>query len=126
MTYDFVDMTDMNNLKKAIKKNTKLVWLETPTNPTLKCIDIQAATKICREKGIMTVVDNTFLSPVFQQPLSLGADIVLHSGTKYLGGHADVVMGFIITNDSKLFEKIYFYGFAIGPIPSPFDCYLVL
>ena len=126
MTVDFVDMTNLDNLKKAIKKNTKLVWLETPTNPTLKVIDIKAATKICKDRGVISVVDNTFLSPYFQQPLKLGADIVIHSATKYLGGHADIVMGFVITNNKELFDKIFFYGFAIGPVPSPFDCYLVL
>lgn len=126
MSVDFVDMTNLDNLKKAIKKNTKLVWLETPTNPTLKCIDIQEATKICKKAGVISVVDNTFLSPVFQQPLKLGADIVMHSGTKYLAGHADVVMGFVITNNKEIYDKLFFYGYAIGPVPSPFDCYLVL
>lgn len=100
--------------------------METPTNPTLKTIDIAAAAKICKEKKVMSVVDNTFLSPYFQNPLKLGADMVVHSGTKYLCGHADLVMGFVITNNKEIYDKLFFYGFAIGPVPGPFDCYMAL
>lgn len=100
--------------------------METPTNPTLKTIDIAAAAKICKDKKVMSVVDNTFLSPYFQNPLKLGADMVVHSGTKYLCGHADLVMGFVITNNKEIYDKLFFYGFAIGPVPGPFDCYMAL
>jgi len=89
-------------------------------------MDIAAVAKICKEKGVLSVVDNTFLSPYFQNPLKLGADIVIHSGTKYLCGHADLVMGFIITNNKEVFDRLFFYAYAIGPVPSPFDCYLAL
>jgi len=89
-------------------------------------MDIAAVTKICKEKGVMSVVDNTFLSPYFQNPLNLGADIVVHSGTKYLCGHADVVMGFIITSNKEIYDKLFFLAYTMGPIPGPFDCYLAL
>lgn len=126
MQADFVDMTDLKLVEKAIKKNTKVVWLESPTNPLLKVFDIRAIAKICKKKGAVLVVDNTFQSPVFQNPLALGADIVVHSATKYLAGHSDVVMGFLCTNSKELFDKLNFSAFSIGPVPSPFDCYLVM
>lgn len=126
MQVDFVDMTDLKNLKNAFKKNTKLVWIETPTNPTLKTIDIAAVAKICKEKKVVSVVDNTFLSPYFQNPLKLGADIVVHSGTKYLCGHSDLVMGFAITNNKEIYDKLAFYSMSTGPVPNAMDCYFAL
>lgn len=93
-------------MRKAFKKNTKLVWLETPTNPTLKVFDIKMVAKVCREKGALLSVDNTFMSPVLQNPLLLGADMVTHSISKYIGGHSDVIGGCIVLNDKKLFDKL--------------------
>lgn len=126
MESSFVDMTDLEFVRNSFQENTKLVWLETPTNPLLKCFDIQAISEICKEKGVIFVVDNTFMTPYNQQPLDLGADIVVHSATKYLGGHSDVVMGAIATNNKDLFDQLYFFLYAIGPATSPMDCYLVL
>jgi cystathionine gamma-lyase len=120
----FAELTDATNLKKHIRSNTKLVWIETPTNPTLRLADISAIAKIAHAHGIIVVVDNTFLSPYFQRPLSLGADLVVHSGTKYLNGHSDVVIGVAATNDSGLAERLRFLQNAIGAVPSPFDCFL--
>jgi len=122
----FVDFSDPARLEKAITHETKLVWLETPTNPTLKVFDIAALAKITRAKGIPLVVDNTFATPVIQRPLALGADIVIHSVTKYLNGHSDVVGGAIAINDDGLHEKLRFLQNALGPVPSPFDCFMVL
>jgi cystathionine gamma-lyase len=122
----FVDMTDLKNLEKAIKPNLKLVWLETPTNPIMKVIDIKAvADMIHSTTKANLVVDNTFLSAYFQRPLDLGADIVMYSLTKYMNGHSDVVMGSIATNNEEIHEKLRYYQNATGIVPSPFDCYLV-
>lgn len=126
LEFDWIDMTNIENLKKAIKKNTKLIWIETPTNPLLKLIDIKAVVEVAKQHKILTVVDNTFMSPYFQKPLLLGADIVVHSTTKYLNGHSDVIGGAIVTNDEKVFEELKFLQNAIGAVPSPFDCWLVL
>ena len=126
MEVDFVDMTSMDSLRAGIKENTKLCWIETPTNPTLKVMDIQAIAEVCKEKGIILVVDNTFQTPYFQRPLTLGADIVIHSATKYIGGHSDFVMGFILTNNEELYHQMYLFGYSLGPIPGPMDCYLAL
>jgi cystathionine gamma-lyase len=126
MEVDFIDMTDLDFVRESIKENTKMVWLETPTNPLLKCFDIQAIAEICKEKNLILVVDNTFMTPYNQKPLDLGADIVVQSVTKYLGGHSDVVMGAIATSNKDLYDKLYFNLYAIGPATSPFDCYLVL
>jgi len=125
---DFVDTTSISNVVDALTPNTKIVWLETPTNPTLKITDIQAVSTAvkAKNKDIVVVVDNTFLSPYFQRPLTLGADIVLHSCTKYINGHSDVVMGALMTSSDALAEKLRFLQNAIGTVPSPFDCYLVL
>ena len=122
----YVDATDTSNIKKAFKKNTKLIWLETPTNPLLKMCDIKKISKIARQHKAIVVVDNTFLSPYFQQPLSCGCNIVLHSTTKYLNGHSDSVGGCVMLNDVTLFEKIKFVQNAAGAILSPFDSFLVL
>ena len=126
LDFSYVDATKTENVEAAIKGNTKLIWLETPTNPLLKLCDIAAISKIAKERDILNVVDNTFASPYIQNPLDLGADIVLHSTTKYLGGHSDVVGGAIRLSDKELYGKLKFYQNAVGAIPSPFDCFLVL
>jgi len=121
----FVDMTDLKNVSAAFKPNTKLVWIETPTNPTLKLVDIAGLAALAHSRpGVILVVDNTFLSPYFQSPLKLGADIVVHSVTKYINGHSDTVMGVAITNNQQIYEKLKFLQNAIGAVPSPFDCFL--
>ena len=122
----FVDLAKPENFSKAIRKNTKLVWIETPTNPLLKLIDIRRIASIAREHGIITVVDNTFMSPFFQRPLELGADIAYHSTTKYIGGHSDVVGGALVTSRDDLAEKLYFLQNSIGAIASPFDSFMCL
>ncbi len=122
----FVDMTDLQKVEKAITKKTKLVWIETPTNPMLQIVDIQAICSIAKQRGVLTCVDNTFASPYLQTPLDLGADIVTHSATKYLGGHSDVVHGAVIVNDKTLADQLYFLQNAVGAVPGPQDCFLVL
>jgi len=124
--FNFVDGRDAKNFESAITEKTKLIWLETPTNPLLRLCDIKAVSEIAKKKNILLAVDNTFASPYFQTPLDLGADLVVHSTTKYLGGHSDVVGGAIITKDKDLYEKIKFYQNAIGATPGPFDSWLVL
>lgn len=124
--FDYVDLTDTKLLQSKIKKNTKLIWIETPTNPLLKVVDIQAVTKIANAKKIWTVVDNTFMSPYFQNPTDLGATMTYHSTTKYIGGHSDVLGGFVATNDKDVAEKLKFLQKSIGAVPSPFDCYLAM
>jgi cystathionine beta-lyase/cystathionine gamma-synthase len=122
----FVDMRDAEALRDEISDATKLLWIETPTNPMLNIVDIEALTTIAKERGITTCVDNTFASPYLQQPLTLGADLVLHSATKYLGGHSDVVMGAVITRDKQLADRLYYLQNAVGAVPGPQDCFLVL
>jgi cystathionine gamma-lyase len=124
--FHFVNMTDVSNIKKAVNDKTKLIWLETPSNPTMQIIDIEACSKIAKEKNLILAVDNTFASPYLQNPLALGADIVMHSVTKYLGGHSDVVMGALIMNDDKLHEQLYFILNSCGANPGPMDCFLVM
>jgi len=124
--FTFVDFNLESALENAIRETTKLVWMETPTNPLLKIVDIAKIAQITRQKNIILVVDNTFMSPYFQTPLDLGADIVVHSVTKYLNGHSDVVMGVACTNNAELENKLRFLQNAIGAVPSPFDCYLVM
>ncbi|MBL8679075.1 MAG: PLP-dependent transferase [Myxococcales bacterium] len=126
ITTSFVDFSDPSRLERAMTAQTKLVWLETPTNPTLKVFDIAALAKTTKQRGVTLVVDNTFATPVIQRPLSLGADIVLHSVTKYLNGHSDVVGGAVVLDDDALHEKLRFLQNALGPVPSPFDCFMVL
>jgi cystathionine gamma-lyase len=126
LDFSYVDLINVENFSKAIKPNTKLVWLETPTNPTLKLVDIRRIAKIAVEKGIMTVVDNTFMSPYFQQPLALGADIVVHSATKYIGGHSDVVGGIAVTNRDDIAEKLAFLSNSMGGIQGAFDSFMCL
>lgn len=123
--FQFVDMTDDNELKQALTADTKLVWIETPTNPMMKVVDIRKLCAAARAVGAISVVDNTFASPINQSPLALGADVVMHSATKYLGGHSDIIGGCIMTNDAKLYEHLKFVQFAAGAVPSPFDCYLL-
>lgn len=122
----FVDLTDLAAFEEAIRPTTKLVWVETPTNPYLKVVDIAAVAKIGHSKGLRVAVDNTFASPYLQQPLALGADIVVHSATKYLGGHSDLVAGATMLNDSDLYERLNFLQYSTGAIPGPQDCWLLL
>jgi len=126
LEFSYVDATSTAQVEEAIKGNTKMIWLETPTNPLLRLCDIRAISKTARKHGITTVVDNTFASPYLQNPLDLGADVVVHSTTKYLGGHSDVVGGAIMVSNVELQNKLRFNQNAIGAIPSPFDCFLVL
>lgn len=122
----FVDMTDPQNVADRINDNTKLIWIETPTNPMLNVVDIQAVSDLAANKEILVCVDNTFASPYLQTPLDLGADLVLHSATKYLGGHSDVVLGAVIVKDAAVAEQLAFLQNAIGAVPGPQDCFLVL
>lgn len=124
--FHFINLTDTNNIQKYINTNTKLIWVETPTNPTMQIIDIVACSAISKSNKILLAVDNTFASPFLQNPLALGADIVMHSATKYLGGHSDVVMGALIMNDDKIHEQIYFILNSCGANPGPMDCFLVM
>lgn len=126
LTFSWVDGRATSNFEKAIKPNTKMIWLETPTNPLLRLVDLKAAADLAKSKGLLTVVDNTFASPYFQQPIKFGADIVVHSATKYLGGHSDVVGGAIVTSHEEAYEKLKFHQNAVGATPGPFDCWLVL
>jgi cystathionine gamma-synthase len=126
-SFDFLSVDTINeSLADHIDEKTRIVWLESPTNPLLNIVDIQAAAKAAHEVGAMVVVDNTFATPYLQQPLELGADIVVHSMTKYLGGHSDTVGGFVATNDPTVAERLYFLQKSLGAIPGPFDCWLVL
>lgn len=122
----FVDMRDPSRVEAALTSETRLIWLETPTNPMLKVFDIAKMSALAKSRRIPLVVDNTFASPVLQRPLELGADVVMHSTTKYINGHSDVVGGALITSDEGLAERIAFLQNAIGAVPSPMDCYLVL
>lgn len=126
LSYSFVDMTNLDALRQAFRPETKLVWLETPTNPMLKIFDIAAICEIAHEKGVRVVVDNTFMSSFFQQPLSLGADMVVHSTTKFMNGHSDVVGGVVVTNNEEIANKLHFLQNCIGAVPGPMDCWLVL
>jgi cystathionine beta-lyase/cystathionine gamma-synthase len=124
--FHFVDMNDLEKFKSLINENTKLVWVETPTNPLMKLADIEAIAKITKEKNLLFAVDNTFATPYLQKPLDLGADIVMHSATKYLGGHSDVIAGALIVKDEKLGEQLHFQQFATGATLGPQDSFLVL
>jgi cystathionine beta-lyase/cystathionine gamma-synthase len=123
---EFVDMRDLARLESTLDRETRLVWMETPTNPLLKLFDIRAVSEITRARGLPLVVDNTFASPVLQRPLELGATVVMHSTTKYVNGHSDVIGGALLTSDPALAERLRFMQNAIGAVPSPMDCYLVL
>lgn len=122
----YVPVGDVAGYEKAMRSNTRLVWLESPTNPLLNLVDIQAVAALAHSRNVPVVVDNTFASPYFQQPLHMGADIIIHSTTKYLNGHSDVIGGVVITNDAEVYEAIKFYQNAAGGVPSPFDCWLTL
>ena len=122
----YVDTTDLDNIRKAIRPNTKGIFIETPSNPLLDVTDIRGTVAIAKEHGLLTIVDNTFLSPYLQRPLELGADIVVHSATKYLSGHNDIIAGAVVVNDDTLAEKISFAQVAIGALISPFDSWLLI
>src|SRR5438876_6328006 len=124
--FSFVDTTELGAIERALRQTTRLLWLETPSNPLLKVTDIAACAAIARRKGIRTVVDNTFATPVLQQPIALGADIVVHSTTKYINGHSDCLGGAVITDDEALFNELKFFQNAIGAVPGPQDCFLIL
>jgi cystathionine gamma-lyase len=124
--FHFINLSNAENISKYVNKNTKLIWAETPTNPTMQIIDIEACSKIAKANNLILAVDNTFASPYLQNPLALGADIVMHSVTKYLGGHSDVVMGALVMNDAKLHEQLYFILNSCGANPGPMDCFLVM
>jgi cystathionine gamma-lyase len=126
VTVTQLDAADLTRLEKAISERTRLVWIETPTNPRLLVYDIAAICGIAHTRGALVVVDNTFATPYFQQPFELGADIVVHSVTKYLGGHSDTIQGAALAKDSAIFEPIKFLQNATGAVPSPFDCWLTL
>ncbi len=123
---NYVDADDISRFEQAITPATKLIWVETPSNPLLKLIDIAALAAIAHKRGALLAVDNTFASPFFQQPLDLGADLVVHSTTKYIGGHSDVVGGAVVTSNSEIYEKLKFYQNAAGAVPAPFDSWLFL
>lgn len=126
MHFDFVDARNPREVERALRPNTKMVWVESPSNPLLKLVDIAVLAEICRKRKVLLAVDNTFMSPCFQRPLHLGADIVVHSATKYLGGHSDVVGGAVVTNRPEVYERVKFSQNAIGAVPAPWDCWLVL
>jgi cystathionine gamma-lyase len=124
--FHFLDISKPENIAPYINEKTKLIWLETPTNPTMKIIDIAGVAKIAKAHKVMLCVDNTFASPYLQNPIDLGADLVMHSATKYLGGHSDVVMGALMMNDDELYKKLWFFYNATGATPGPMDSFLVL
>ena len=126
IVFHFVDMGNAGNISNYINDKTKMIWVETPTNPIMKIIDIEATAKIAKQHNLILVVDNTFASPYLQNPLDLGASIVMHSATKYLGGHSDVVMGALCTNDDKLYDELGFIANSCGATPGPMDSFLVL
>jgi cystathionine beta-lyase/cystathionine gamma-synthase len=121
-----VNTTQLSEIKKSINAKTKLIWIETPTNPLMNISDIAAIASLAKQHGILLAVDNTFASPALQQPLTLGADIVMHSATKYLGGHSDVIQGALAVNSDDLREQLFFIQKSSGAVPGPMDCFLVL
>jgi cystathionine beta-lyase/cystathionine gamma-synthase len=122
----FLDLSNLAAVRAAVQPNTRMIWLETPSNPMLKIFDIEAVAAICKEKSLQLAVDNTFATPMLQQPLALGATMVVHSATKYLNGHSDVVGGIVLTSDDALAENLHFLQKSTGGVPSPFDCFLLL
>lgn len=126
LKFDFIDMSEKENVKEALKPNTRMIWIETPTNPLLRIVDIEGVVKYAKQAGAISVVDNTFATPFLQRPLSLGADIVVHSATKYIGGHSDLILGAAMTNDDEIAEKLFFIQKSSGAVPGPFDCFLAL
>jgi cystathionine beta-lyase/cystathionine gamma-synthase len=126
LTFSAVDASDLDAVEKALSETTRMVWLESPTNPLLRVVDIDAVSEIAHSHGAMVCVDNTFATPYLQQPLHLGADVVVHSSTKYIGGHSDVVGGALMTSNDELEKQLRFHQNAVGAVPSPFDCWLLL
>jgi cystathionine gamma-lyase len=126
LTFSFVDGTDHRAVEQAVTERTRMVWVESPTNPLLKLIDIRVVSEIAHRRGALVVVDNTFMSPFLQRPLTLGADLVVHSSTKYLGGHSDLIGGTLVVNRDDLFEQLAFLQNAVGAVPGPLDAWLVL
>ena len=126
LEFAYVDPTVATNIEAALRPNTKLVWVETPTNPMLKISDLRTIAGICKARGVLLAVDNTFMSPAGQRPLELGADLVVHSTTKYIGGHSDVVGGIVVGRDPALYERLGFLQNAVGAVPGPMDCYFTL
>lgn len=126
IVFHYVDMTELDNVAASVNTHTKLIWAETPTNPLMNICDIRGLATIAKSKGILLCVDNTFASPALQNPLTLGADIVMHSATKYLSGHSDVIQGALIMNDKALRDELYFIQKSCGAVPGPMDCFLVL
>lgn len=126
LRFHFVDMNKVSHVEEVISDKTKLIWVETPTNPMMNVVDIASIASLAKQKGILLAVDNTFASPYIQQPLNLGADIVMHSATKYLAGHSDVVLGSLVVNDESLKERLSFIQNASGAVPGPMDSFLTL
>ena len=126
LEFDFVDTTDLDNIKKALKPRTAMVFVETPTNPTMEITDLEGVAKICKEKKILSVVDNTFATPYLQNPLSFGIDVVMHSATKYLNGHSDMLGGLVVLNDPEVTERLRFLQKSMGGIMSPFEAWMCL
>jgi cystathionine gamma-synthase len=126
LTVSCVDLSDLDAVQAAFTPSTKMLWLETPSNPLLSVVSISALSGAAHERGALLVVDNTFATPYLQRPLTLGADVVVHSTTKYVGGHSDVIGGFVATNDDELAATLKFHQYAIGAVPGPLDCYLLL
>jgi cystathionine gamma-synthase len=126
LTFSTVDLNDLKSVQDAWRPTTKMLWVETPTNPALKIVDIEALAAIAHENNGLLIVDNTFATPYLQQPFGLGADVVVHSTTKYVGGHSDVIGGFLALNDDELAEQLKFLQYAVGAVPGPFDCYILL
>ena len=126
LSFSFVDMTDVKNIEAAIRPETKMLWVETPTNPMLKLIDLEAVAELAKKRSLISVCDNTFMTPYFQRPLDFGFDLVTHSTTKYLNGHSDVVGGFACTSRKDLADRMYFLQNAVGGVPGPMDSFLVL
>ncbi|QIB27015.1 bifunctional cystathionine gamma-lyase/homocysteine desulfhydrase [Caloranaerobacter azorensis] len=126
LEYDFTNTNDINDISKHIKKNTKAIYIETPTNPLMKLTDIKEVSKIAKENNLLLIVDNTFMTPYLQKPIKLGADIVIHSATKYLGGHSDLVAGLVIVNNEELGSKMHFIQNSVGAILGPFDSWLLI
>jgi len=126
LDFSWVDTTNLKNIENAIRQNTKMIFVETPTNPMLNITDLKGVADIARKNNLISVCDNTFMSPYFQNPLTFGIDIVLHSTTKYLNGHSDVIGGILVTSDEKIHERLRYIQNAAGGVPSPFDCWLVL
>ena len=126
LTFSAVDASDIDAVERSMTPQTRMVWLESPTNPLLRIVDIDAVSEVAHSRGAMVCVDNTFATPYLQQPLHLGADVVVHSSTKYIGGHSDVVGGALMTSDDDLAKQLRFHQNAVGAVPSPFDCWLLL